>query len=111
MAQYIIPAVATVIVAIIEALAARERKKSKDEREAAKLERDEAAKRGKARMEESRLSMKMMSATLQLSVVTANALTGGHNNGNVERAKAAAEDAEHEYQAFLQRVAAEGINK
>ena len=86
--QYIIPAAATVIVAVIEAIAAKGRKDTK-EKEA-------------RRQEEMRLSMQMMSATLQLSVVTANALTGGHNNGNVERAKSAAEKADRDYQVFLQ---------
>lgn len=104
MGQYIIPAIAAVVVAIIEAIAARDRKRNKADKEAEE-------RRDKERMEESRLSMKMMSATLQLSVVTANALTGGHNNGNVERARKAAEDAEREYQAFLQRIASEEINR
>lgn len=93
--QYIIPAAATVMVAIVEAIAAKGRKDSKDKE--------------MRRQEEMRLSMQMMSATLQLSVVTANALTGGHNNGNVERAKAAAEKAESEYQAFLQDTSAHVI--
>ena len=55
--------------------------------------------------------MKMMSATLQLSVVTANALTGGHNNGNVEAARLAAETAQAEYEAFLQKVTAQEVAK
>lgn len=93
--QYIIPAAAAVVVAIVEAIAAKERRQTKEEKE--------------RRQEEMRLSMQMMSATLQLSVVTANALTGGHNNGNVERAKAAAEKAEREYQAFLQETSAHVI--
>ena len=102
MSEYIIPAAAAVIVAIIEAIAARERKRAR--------RRDEDMhERSERRAEESRLSMAMMSATLQLSIVTANALTGGHNNGNVEAAKAAATEAEAEYQAFLQRVAAAEI--
>ena len=95
--QYIIPAAATVMVAIVEALAARDRKR-------ANLREDRRA-------EESRLSMQMMSATLQLAIVTANALTGGHNNGNVERARKAAEEAEQEYNTFLQRLAASEIAK
>lgn len=99
MAEYIVPALATIVVAIIEAIAARERKRARKRDEAASLRADQRA-------EESRLSMAMMSATLQLSVVTANALTGGHNNGNVEAARLAAQDAETRYQAFLQRVAA-----
>lgn len=101
---YLIPAISAVVVAIIEAIAAKERKESKAQK--AKEEYRELR-----RAEESRLSMQMMSATLQLSVVTANALTGGHNNGNVEIAKHSAEQAENEYQAFLQRVAAAEIAK
>ena len=46
------------------------------------------------RAEETRLAMTMNSATLQLCVVTVNALTGGHNNDNVERAQLAAQEAE-----------------
>lgn len=104
MAEYIIPAAAAVIVAIIEAIAAVDRKKTKKSR-------TEAEKQEALRTEEARLSMKMMSATLQLSVVTANALTGGHNNGNVEAARLAAETAQAEYEAFLQKVTAQEVAK
>ena len=104
MTEYIIPAAAAVIVAIIEAVAAVDRKNTKKSRA-------EAEKREALRTEEARLSMKMMSATLQLSVVTANALTGGHNNGNVEAARLAAETAQAEYEAFLQKVTAQEVAK
>ena len=104
MSEYIIPAAAAVIVAIIEAIAAVDRKKTKKSR-------TEAEKQEALRTEEARLSMKMMSATLQLSVVTANALTGGHNNGNVEAARLAAETAQAEYEAFLQKVTAQEVAK
>ena len=102
MGEYLIPAIATVVVAIIEVAAASERKKSKQQ-----IEKDELA--TKRRAEESRLSMQMMHATLQLSVVCSNALTNGHNNGNVERARKAAEKADQEYEAFLQKVASEHL--
>ena len=102
--QTIVSGIFMVIVAIIEAVAHKERKRA-----TALAEKMTA--RSERRAEESRLSMQMMSATLQLSVVTANALTGGHNNGNVQAAKEAAEKAEREYQEFLQRVAATAINK
>ena len=69
---------------------------------------DELAKK---REKESRLSMQMMDASVQLSVVTANALTGGHNNGNVEAARIAAENARAAYNAFLQEVAAHEVAK
>ena len=101
--QYVIPAVAAIIVAIIEAIAAKERNDRKKDKEA-------ELKRANERKEESRLSMKMMDAALQLSVVTANALTGGHNNGNVERAKESAQKASEAYQEFLHRVASDSVN-
>lgn len=61
------------------------------------------------RAEESLLSLRMMDAAVQLGVVSANALTHGHNNGNVEEARKAAQKARSEYQAFLQRTAAQEI--
>jgi DNA polymerase III delta prime subunit len=104
MGQYIIPGVFTLLVAIIEAIAAKERKDTKKENE-------KTEQRAALRAEESRLSMQMMSATLQLSVVTANALTGGHNNGNVEAAKEAAEEAMTEYTAFINKIASKEVSK
>ena len=100
----IISGIFMVIVAIIEAIAYKERKRTKEFTEKMDL-------RSERRAEESMLSMQMMSATLQLSTVTANALTGGHNNGNVQAAKEAAEKVEREYREFLQRVASRAINK
>lgn len=95
--QYIIPALATITVAIIELIAARDRKRASD--------------REDIRTRESRLSMEMMNATLQLSLVTANALTGGHNNGNVEKAYAAAKQAEESYYKFLFDVTSHEVGK
>jgi len=60
-----------------------------------------AEKHSELRQKESLLSLRMMDATLQLSVVTSNALTGGHNNGNVERARAAAQKAANDYEEFM----------
>lgn len=100
----IVPALATIVVAVVEAIAARERKANKEERE-----KQEA--RAERRAEEMQLSMQLSSANLQLSVVTANALTGGHNNGNVERAREAAEQVEIAYNAFLQKIAAKEVAK
>ena len=65
----------------------------------------------KLRQKESLLSLRMMDATLQLSVVTANALTGGHNNGNVERAREAAKKVAEEYEQFLREIAAHEVGK
>ena len=102
--EYIIPAASAIVVAIIEALAARDRSRAKKQTETLKRHEQQRA-------EETRLAMAMNSATLQLCVVTANALTGGRNNGNVERARLAAQDAEEAYNQFIQRLAANQVAK
>ena len=102
--QYIISGVFAVIVALIEWQAAKDRKKQKEDIERQKQHEDERAK-------ELRLSMSMNHATLQLGIVTANALTGGHNNGNVERARLAAKNAEEEYDNFLKELGANQVAK
>ena len=96
--------VTMIIVAYINYRAVQDRKKN-EERD---KKTDEIAVR---REKESRLSMKMMDATLQLSVVTANAVLGGHNNGNVEKAKQAAEEARAQYLNFLQDIASHEVAK
>lgn len=103
MAEYIITAIAMIIVAVIEW------RSQKDRKEMAKIQKEVDIKSAQ-REKESRLSMQMMDASLQLSVVTANALTGGHNNGNVEAARQAAQEASAAYKAFLMEAAAHQIN-
>lgn len=104
MEQYVIPGLFTVLVAIIELIAAKDRKQSKKDNERLKRHEQQRAK-------ETKLQMEMNSATLQLCVVTSNALTGGHNNGNVERARQAAKDAEEAYNAYIQELAANQVAK
>lgn len=104
MEQYVIPGLFTVLVAIIELIAAKDRKQSKKDQERLKRHEQQRAK-------ETKLQMEMNSATLQLCIVTSNALTGGHNNGNVERARQAAKDAEEEYNAYIQELAANQVAK
>ena len=99
----IISAAAVIIVAIIEWRASQDRKLMKQAQEEEKI-------RAAQREKENRLSMQMLDATMQLSIVTANALTGGHNNGNVEAAKKAAQDASAAYKAFLMDTAAHNIS-
>lgn len=99
----IISAIAAIVVAVIEWRASQDRKILKNAQAEAEL-------RAHQREKESRLSMQMMDATLQLSVVTANALTGGHNNGNVEAARKAAEDASRAYKQFLMDTTARNIS-
>lgn len=102
--EYVVPAIATVIVAIIEAVAAKERKENKAAISASE-------KRAKIRAEESRLSMALMNASVMLGLLEAEALAGGHLNGNVEEAKRAAKKAKDDYDAFLQRTAAEAAEE
>jgi hypothetical protein len=104
MEQYVIPGIFAVIVAVIEGIAAKERKQTKRDNERIKRHEQQRAK-------ETKLQMEMNSATLQLCVVTANALTGGKNNGNVERARQAAKEAEEAYNAFIQELAANQVAK
>ena len=66
-------------------------------------------KREKRREKESLLSMAMMDATMQLSIVSANALTNGKNNGNVEEARQAAQKARADYEQFLREVASQSL--
>ena len=99
----IISGLSVIIVAIIEWRANNDRKLMKQAQEDAKF-------RAEQREKENRLSMQMLDATLQLSVVSANALTGGHNNGNVEAAKKAAEETSRAYKQFLIDTAARNIS-
>ncbi len=70
-----------------------------------------AERQAKLREKESLLSLHMIGATLDLSVVTSNALTGGHNNGNVERAREAAEKAAAEYEEFMREITVHEVGK
>lgn len=63
------------------------------------------------RRRESLLSLEMMDATLKLSIVTANALTGGHNNGNVAIARRRAGDVSEKYEEFMRETTAYEIGK
>ena len=96
------------VCSIVVAIIGYSVKKSHEEA-VARAEKEEH--RAQLRQRESRLSLKMMDATLQLSVVTSNALTGGHNNGNVERARKAAQKAADEYEDFMRELTAHEIGK
>lgn len=65
----------------------------------------------KLRERESLLGMRMASANLKLGITTSLAVTGGKVNGNVEEARAAAQEAEEEYLKFLQEVTAHEVGK
>lgn len=86
-----------IVVAVIEAVAARERKSAKEDRE-------RTEERAKLRAKEARLNMEMLAATCALSLVCARKLDGQHVNGDVEAAIKEANDAQHEYSDFLRGV-------
>jgi hypothetical protein len=100
----IVTAAATVVVAIIESVAARERRTNKHRQE--KLDRH-----AEIRAEESRLSMKMMSASIELGLATALALVEGKLNGEMKRARENAINAQEEYFALVDSLAARVITK
>lgn len=60
-----------------------------------------AEQHAKRRERESRLSMDLMHATLELADVTAFAVGGGKVNGNIEEARSKAKTANEAYEAFL----------
>ena len=70
---------------------------------------EKAEKREKRREKESLLSMRMMDATMKLSIVCSNALTNYANNGNVEEAREAAKKAKDEYEQFLREVTSQSL--
>lgn len=76
------------------------------ERQAEKME-----KRTEIRVEESRLSIDLNSATCALAMVSAKKLTGQHTNGDVAEAMQKAAEAQEEYTDFLRRTAARQVTK
>lgn len=90
-------ACATIVVAIIETKASKNRSRTEE--------------RAKRRETESKLSMELMSASVDLSYVTSLAVTGGHTNGNVEAAQKKAKAAQDNYEAFLRSETAHAVAK
>ena len=95
--------IAAIVVAVIEWRAAKDRKAAK---EAQSL----AEKRQHLRDEEMGLLLDIMYANMQLCQVTARALSGGHNNGNVEAAENAAKVAVDKFNKFSRDNLAKMIN-
>ena len=93
----LVAGVFSVIICIIEVRGARDRKRTDA--------------RAQTRAKESRLSMKLANATAKLGVVTAKAVTHQHVNGDVEDAIRAAQQAQEEYQAFVEEIASTHVTK
>jgi len=66
-------------------------------------------KQASVRAEESRLSMKMMSASTSLSCAIAYAIKEDRVNGKMDTALAEAENAQNEYFRFVNRIASEQV--
>ena len=97
MAQFIIPAIAAIIVAIIEVRGQRDRKRTEA--------------RAQRRAQESRLSMDLMFSTSEMCDCLCIALKGGHIDGNVDEAREAAQRAREAYKSFLRDQAATQVSK
>ena len=93
----VIAAAAAITVAVVEGRSSKERKTT--------------AIRAARREKESRLSMELMSATCELSVVTAVAMREGHTNGALDPALKKARKAQDDYQNFLRDEAAHAVAK
>lgn len=94
--QYIIPAAAAVVVAVVEALAARDRSR-------AKKEKAHQAEREKAREELMVLLVESTGAAIALAEATGHAMQRGHTNGDMEAALEYAATVKHKQKDFLTR--------
>lgn len=90
-----VPAISTIVVALIETNAARSRKKE--------------AERAEVRKKESRLSMEMMSAVCDSVRVITKAVTGQHINGDVEASMKKVDEANKNYNDFLMDVVSKEV--
>jgi hypothetical protein len=104
MLETVISAAATVICAALGALVTVETRRRK--RHDAKVEA-----RAELRTEESRLSMRMMSAAIDQCEAISIAVSEKKVNGEMDRAMESARKARADYDAFLERVAARAISK
>ena len=94
----------TIIVALIGGFFARDLRKRGKEQE-------KTDKQAAVRAEESRLSMRLMSAGIKLSMAIATAFKNGKPNGDMDAAILNAKNAEAEYYNFINGLAAEHITK
>lgn len=92
-----VTALASIVVAVIEFRAKRDR--------------DRADRRAARREQESRLSMDLMLATSEMTDVLCIALQGGQINGNVEEARRKGKAARDAYRSFLREQAAHQVAK
>ena len=99
-----ISGVCAIVVAVIGVRSAKAAKAA-NEREI------KAEKRQELRDESTKLMMRQLDANTQLTQAIGNAVLGGHNNGNVERAQKAVADCLKDYDDFVRGVVAHEISK
>jgi len=109
--EYVISGGALIVVALIEAVAARGRKHAKEEREKAAADRARSEGRAVDRARESLLSMELVVANCKLTRVTAKAVTGQRTNGDVKEAMDAHDVALIRYECYLREIAARHTSK
>lgn len=97
-----VSSLATVVCAVIAY-------QGKLEAKTAKEERDRAEKRATRRLQESRLSLKLLNANCALTVGTALAVKRGHANGELDDGLKQVAEAQKEYNDFIQAVALEDV--
>lgn len=95
-----ITSITACLIALIELRGHRERKAAAQDRKRA----EESAAR---RVEESLLSMELLSASCRLGVVTAKAVIHQQVTEDLEEAMSAAETAQQEYDKFLRKMASQ----
>ena len=96
MGEYIVPALAAVVVAVIEAVAARDRRR-------AKKDSAHAEERDKARENMMVLLVESSRASLNLGIATAHALQRGACNGDTEEALQYAADTKQRQKHFFEQ--------
>lgn len=100
----IISAASIIIVAIIEANAAKDRKKADEDRK-------EILERSKIRAKESKLAMSLMCSTCELGLETTKALRDGCTNGTLNGRMDEAEQSLKAYKDFIKEEAAGAVSK
>ena len=94
----------TVLVALIGAISMADFKRHRKHEEI-------AIAHAKLRAEENQLSMKMLSASVALSIATAIAVEEGKLNGEMKEAKQKAQQVQEEYDAFIKQIAAQQVTQ
>lgn len=107
----VVTALSAIVVAIIGTRFKANSERYKQFEEKADRREEKADRRAEKRQEEATLILKMLEINLKQGIVCSNALTGGHNNGNVEEARIAAEDVLEEYNEYVRASAAKQISK